>query len=160
MREIVSRPEGREFETLEPMMRITLNVLPRAVFGAQGTAFDELPQLVPPKVPLLEPTATTLPWAIQRLRRHPRLLARLTAEADARGSGLRQATPWEVQRARPVITTPARVARQRIKVGERASRRHSRGVATAPARGGRGVVYRRDAAGRPVTRRDAERFSA
>ena len=36
MREIESWPEGREFETLQPMMRITLNAILRTVFGAQG----------------------------------------------------------------------------------------------------------------------------
>ena len=36
-----------------------------------------------------ETTATTLAWAIERLRRHPRLLSRLTEEVDAGGSELR-----------------------------------------------------------------------
>ena len=168
MREIASWPEGREFETLEPMMRITLNAILRTVFGAQGSAFDELRELFPPMIPLAsrmavmpaafrrdlgswspwgrvqryrrryneiiagliaearndpafeerndvlalmlaaryedgspisddhiadelltllsaghETTATTLAWAVERLRRHPRLLTRLTAEVDA-----------------------------------------------------------------------------
>ena len=52
MREIATWPQGREFETLEPMMRITLNAILRAVFGAQGSAFDELRRLLPPMVPL------------------------------------------------------------------------------------------------------------
>ncbi len=65
-----------------------------------------------------ETTATTLAWAIERLRRHPQLFARLTAEVDAGGSELRQATIWEVQRTRPVIEATARVARQRIRLGE------------------------------------------
>jgi hypothetical protein len=33
---------GREFESLEPMMQITLNAILRAAFGAQETVFDEL----------------------------------------------------------------------------------------------------------------------
>ena len=37
MRETESWPEGQEFETLPPMMRITLNAILRTVFGAQGT---------------------------------------------------------------------------------------------------------------------------
>ena len=49
-----------------------------------------------------ETTAATLAWAVERLRRRPQLLARLTAEVDAGGSQWRQATIWEVQRARPV----------------------------------------------------------
>ena len=52
MRETANWPEGREFETLQPMMRITLNAILRTVFGAQGTSFDELRQLLPPMVPL------------------------------------------------------------------------------------------------------------
>jgi cytochrome P450 len=50
-----------------------------------------------------ETTGTTLAWAVQRLRRHPRLLSRLTEEVDAGGSELRQATIWEVQRTRPTV---------------------------------------------------------
>ena len=203
MRETGTWPEGREFETLQPMMRITLNAILRTVFGAQGSAFDELRQLFPPMVPLAsrmavmpaalrrdlgpwspwgrvqryrrryneiiaelisearadpsfeertdvlalmlqaryedgspisddhiadelltllaaghETTATTLAWAIERLRRHPRLLSRLTEEADAGGSELRQATIWEVQRIRPVVEATARVAHDRIRLGE------------------------------------------
>ena len=50
-----------------------------------------------------ETTATTLAWAVERLRRHPQLLDRLKAEADREGSQLLQATVWEVQRTHPVI---------------------------------------------------------
>jgi cytochrome P450 len=310
LRETATWPEGREFETMPSMMRITLNAILRTVFGAEGAALDELRELLPPMVlnasrlavmpPIVrrdfgswspggkftshreryddvirrlisnirrdpafgerndvlalmlqaryedgspisddhiadelltllaaghETTATTLAWAVERLRRHPRLLARLTAEADAGGSELRQATIWEVQRTRPVINGTARLAKTRIRLGEwviperhailasislahaseqnfpdaaafnpdrfvgnppdnyawipygggvrrcigaafanmemdvtlrtllrgfefgttyaPGERLHSRGVATAPARGGRGVVYRR-----------------
>ena len=65
-----------------------------------------------------ETTATTLAWTIERLRRHPRLLTRLTAEVDAGGSELRQATIWEVQRTRPVVDGTLRMTRQRIRLGE------------------------------------------
>jgi cytochrome P450 len=65
-----------------------------------------------------ETTATTLAWTFERLRRHPRLLARLTAEADAGGSELRQATIWEVQRTRPVIEATLRVTQERIRMGD------------------------------------------
>ncbi len=310
LRETATWPEGQEFETLQPMMRITLNAILRAVFGAEGAELDELRQLLPPMVPLAsrmaplpefmrrdlgrwspwgrllqyrrrydaviaslirqvradpsfeertdvlslllraryengqpisddhvadelltllaaghETTATTLAWAVERLRRHPRLLSRLTAEVDAGGSELRQATIWEVQRTRPVVAGTARLAKTRIRLGEwviperhavvvsiigahssednfpnagafdpdrflgaapdthtwvpfgggvrrcigaafanmemdvtlrtllrefdfgttnaRGERHHSRGVTTAPARGGRAVVYRR-----------------
>jgi cytochrome P450 len=50
-----------------------------------------------------ETTATTLAWAIERLRRHPAVLCELVEEADAGGSALREATILEVQRTRPVI---------------------------------------------------------
>jgi cytochrome P450 len=50
-----------------------------------------------------ETTAIALAWAVERLRRHPRLLSRLAEEVDAGGSELRQATIWEVLRTRPVV---------------------------------------------------------
>ncbi|OBF54774.1 cytochrome P450 [Mycobacterium sp. 852002-50816_SCH5313054-b] len=203
MRETATWPEGTEFETLPSMMRITLNALLRAVFGAEGAALDELRGLLPPWVALgsriavlpsiarrdfgpwspggchrayrkrydaiidslirdaltdsafeqrndvlslmlraryedgspipkqhiadelltllaagYETTATTLAWAVERLRRHPRLLARLAEEVDAGGSELRQATIWEVQRTRSVIDGVFRVTKQRIRLGE------------------------------------------
>lgn len=203
MRETATWPEGEEFATLESMMRITLNAILRAVFGAQGEAFEELRELLPPMVlrasrlavlppaarrdfgrfspwgrverlrtrynaiiagliaearrdpafderndvlalllraryedgssitddhvadellTLLaaghETTATTLAWTVERLRRHPRLLNRLTAEVDAGETELLQATIFEVQRSRPVINATARVTKSRIRLGE------------------------------------------
>ena len=203
MREVATWPEGDEFATLASMMRITLNAILRAVFGADGAAFEELRELLPAMVlkssrlavmppavrrdfgpwspsgrvaklrrrydaiiagliadarrdpgfgersdvlalllraryddgspisdehvadellTLLaaghETTATTLAWAIERLRRHPRLLSRLTEEVDAGGSELLQATIFEVQRTRPVINATARLTKTRIKLGE------------------------------------------
>ena len=202
-REIATWPEGEEFATMPSMMRITLNAILRAVFGADGAALEELRELLPPMVlkasrlavmppaarrdygPLSpwgrveelrrrynaviarliadarsdpafedrndvlalmlqaryddgspisddhvadelltllaaghETTATTLAWAVERLRRHPRLLARLRDEVDAGGSELLQATIFEVQRTRPVINGTARMTRQRIRLGE------------------------------------------
>ena len=202
-REIATWPEGEDFATMPSMMRITLNAILRAVFGADGAALEELRELLPPMVlkasrlavmppaarrdygPLSpwgrverlrrrydaviarliadarrdpgfedrndvlalmlqaryddgspisddhvadelltllaaghETTATTLAWAVERLRRHPRLLARLRDEVDAGGSELLQATIFEVQRTRPVINGTARMTRQRIKLGE------------------------------------------
>jgi cytochrome P450 len=202
-REIASWPHGTEFATLRPMMRITLNAILRAVFGAEGAAFEELRELLPPWItmgawlvtapelarrdlgPLSpggrylryrrrydaiidrliadaladpdlaergdvlslmlqaryddgtgiahrhiadelltllvaghETTATSLAWAVERLRRHPRLLARLVAETDAGQDELLQATIWEVQRTRSVIDGTLRVTRQRMRLGE------------------------------------------
>jgi cytochrome P450 len=65
-----------------------------------------------------ETTSTTLAWVVERLRRHPRLLSRLTEEVDAGGSELRQATIWEVQRTRPVLTGALRRTKARIRLGE------------------------------------------
>jgi cytochrome P450 len=65
-----------------------------------------------------ETTATQLCWAVERLRRQPRLLARLTDEVDAGGSELRQATIWEVQRTRPVLTGALRQTKTRIQLGD------------------------------------------
>ncbi|MGV0626414.1 cytochrome P450 [Mycolicibacter minnesotensis] len=202
LRETASWSLGREFATQPSMMRITLNVVLRAVFGAQGAELEELRRLLPAMVAsgsrlavlppwacrdlgrlspagrygayrrrydaliaqliaaarsapdsaertdvlsmllaaryddgepisdahiadelltLLaaghETTATTLAWAVERIRRHPNLLSRLAAEADGGGSELAQAVVWEVQRTRPVVEGSCRVTRQRIKLG-------------------------------------------
>lgn len=50
--EIASWPEGRPFETLEPMMRITLNIILRAIFGADGAQLETLRRIIPPWVTL------------------------------------------------------------------------------------------------------------
>ncbi|HEV3381102.1 MAG TPA: cytochrome P450 [Trebonia sp.] len=184
VRELASWPEGRPFATMPSMMRITVNVILRAVFGAEGEDLDRLREHLPravklgsflaavpvPKVswgpwgrlrrmrrdydetigrliaaaerdPRLderddvlallvqsryddgsrmsgaaigdqlltvlsaghETTATTLAWAVERLRRHPDVLRDLAAEADGDGNSLREAVITEVQRTRPVI---------------------------------------------------------
>lgn len=187
LREAASWPEGREFESLEPMMRITLNAILRAVFGADGEQLDELRRIIPPWVTLgsklavvpnpsrtygrftpwgrlagyrreydaviarlidtvkadpnfenrddvltlllrstyedgsamsrqdigdelltllaagHETTAATLAWALERVSRHPEVLAQLVEEAATDGNEYRQATILEVQRARTVI---------------------------------------------------------
>ena len=54
-----------------------------------------------------ETTATTLAWTVERIRRHPALLARLAAGDDE----LREATLIEVQRTRPVIEMTSRQVR-------------------------------------------------
>lgn len=73
MREMASWPEGTEFATLEPMMRITLNVILRAVFGAEGAELQQLRELLPKWVTLgsrlsvlptpKHPRARWSPWA-------------------------------------------------------------------------------------------------
>ena len=55
LRESTNWPENKEFRILEPMNRITLNVILRTIFGADGTEGDELAQLseiVPPYMKL------------------------------------------------------------------------------------------------------------
>ncbi len=58
LREAASWPVGQEFPTLEPMMRITLNAILRAVFGADGAHLDELRRIIPPWVTLGSRLAT------------------------------------------------------------------------------------------------------
>jgi hypothetical protein len=96
MREIASWPEGREFETLPSMMRISLNVILRAVFGAEGPALKELRNLLPPAVALgsrvafLPPIARRdlgrwSPWGrlLQYMRRFDAVVDSLIADARA-----------------------------------------------------------------------------
>lgn len=52
LREIAGWQQGESFPTLPPMMRITLNAILRAVFGADGAELDELRRLIPPWVTL------------------------------------------------------------------------------------------------------------
>ncbi|MEN3319573.1 MAG: hypothetical protein V7643_2974, partial [Mycobacterium sp.] len=52
MREIATWPEGREFKTLPSMMRLTLNAILRAVFGAQGSVLEELRAALPAAIAL------------------------------------------------------------------------------------------------------------
>ncbi|MBJ7290417.1 cytochrome P450 [Williamsia sp.] len=191
-REFASWPQGREMSVLDSMMSITLNIILRAVFGAQGSEFERLRVVIPPMVELgsklivvpvptwdlgrfspwgrlnryrreydaivdgliatavadpgladrgdvlammvqsryddgsamtnaeisdqlltlltagHETTATTLAWAIERLRRHPAILDRLVAEVDAGVDDLLTAVILEVQRTRPVIDSTFR----------------------------------------------------
>lgn len=65
-----------------------------------------------------ETTATSLAWAIERLRRHPPILERLAEEADGQGNELRMASIFEVQRTRPVIIGTRRHVLQDFPLGE------------------------------------------
>ena len=192
LKEIATWPQGQEFSVMPSTMRITLNAILRAVFGAEGGELDALRELMPTLVnlgsrlallPFLhhdlgpwspwgrfrrlrrefdaivasliekveadpnleqrqdvlslmlqarydngapmtrgeiadelatllaaghETTATSLAWAIERLRRHPQLLSRLVDDVIAGEGDLLQATIYEVQRTRPVIDGTAR----------------------------------------------------
>lgn len=48
LRESANWPEDKEFRILEPMNRITLNVILRILFGADGVELEELREIVPP----------------------------------------------------------------------------------------------------------------
>jgi cytochrome P450 family 138 len=58
LRESANWPEGKEFPTLEPMNRITLNVILRTVFGADGAELDYLREIIPPWAKLASRMAT------------------------------------------------------------------------------------------------------
>jgi cytochrome P450 len=58
LREIADWPEGTAFATLPSTMRITLNAILRAVFGAEGAELDEFRQILPPWVTLGSRLAT------------------------------------------------------------------------------------------------------
>jgi cytochrome P450 len=68
LRESAKWPEGSEFRTLEPMNRITLNVILRTVFGADGAELDYLRQIIPPFAKVGSRMAT-LPEPPARFRR-------------------------------------------------------------------------------------------
>jgi cytochrome P450 len=52
LRECANWPENEEFRILEPMNRITLNVMSRTIFGADGLELEELREIVPPWITL------------------------------------------------------------------------------------------------------------
>jgi cytochrome P450 len=93
-REIATWPEGEEFETLPSMMRITLNAILRAVFGADGAALEQLRELLPgmvlkaSRLAVMPPVARRdlgpwSPWGrVQELRRrYDAIVAGLIADA-------------------------------------------------------------------------------
>ena len=67
-----------------------------------------------------ETTATSVAWAIERLIRHPRALARLQAEIDAGDSQrYQEAVVAETLRVRPVVPIVVRLLQQELRVGGR-----------------------------------------
>lgn len=54
LRESLNWPEDEEFRILEPMNRITLNVILRTIFGAEGAEVEELRAIVPPFMKLAQ----------------------------------------------------------------------------------------------------------
>lgn len=86
--------------------------------GAPVTDAELKDQLLSILVAGHETTAAQLSWTIERLRRHPAILTRLKAEAEAGGSALREATIRESQRVRPVITGTLRWVHRPFKLGD------------------------------------------
>jgi cytochrome P450 family 138 len=236
-RELATWPAGRPVPMLPSALRITLNVILRAVFGAQDAELDRLRAVMPRAVELgsriaflprpardlgrfdpwarlaalrrefdgiverlvavaladpaladradvlallaqtrhedgsrmsaaeisdhlltlltagHETTATTLAWAVERLARHPDVLARLVAEADAGGEELLAATVLETQRTRPVIDWTARTVRtDTLALGPYVLRRGQRVVVSIK------LVHDDDAVFPDAARFDPDRF--
>lgn len=57
VREMAGWPADKPFTTIDPMRRITLNVILRAVFGAEGADFDELRRVIQRWIALGAPLA-------------------------------------------------------------------------------------------------------
>jgi cytochrome P450 family 138 len=201
-RELARWPEDTDFATLPSFNRITLRIILRAVFGAEGTQLTDLEELLPRATalgqrlvtaPFLrrdlgplspggrlarmraegdavvfaliderwrdprlderadilslmlrslrdegteldrqavadelmgllvaghETTASSLAWAIERLRRHPDVVRRLEEEAATDGSALRTSTILELQRHRTIIAMNGRFAMQPFRLAE------------------------------------------
>jgi cytochrome P450 len=201
LREMAAWPEGTEFASIDSFQTITLRIILRAVFGAEGRELAELERLLPTmttlgqrlvtapflrrdwgrrspgarwrrmharyrrlsdtlvdqhladpdlegRIDILalmlraqlaegdavdksdladelltllvaghETTASALAWSVERLRRHPEVLARLEAEARGDGNELRVATAEEVLRVRPVINVTARLVMKPFELG-------------------------------------------
>jgi cytochrome P450 family 138 len=95
LRESANWPVGEEFRTLEPMNRITLNVILRTVFGADGGELDYLREIIPPWVELGSrmaglpkppfPTGRRSPWGrLDEFRRNfDRVVFTLIDKAEA-----------------------------------------------------------------------------
>jgi cytochrome P450 len=103
--------------------------------------------------PEIADTATTLAWAVERLRRHPAVLRRLADEVDAGpdtyqwipfGGGARRClgAAFAHREMNVVLRTLLRDFTLEPTT-ERGECWHSRGIAFCPARGGRAVVCRR-----------------
>jgi cytochrome P450 len=77
-------------------------------------------------------TATALSWALERLTRHPEVLARAVAAADAGDDDYLEALARETLRVRPVVFDVGRVLKQPVEV---AGYRLPAGVTVIPAIG-------------------------
>ncbi|MBU3749976.1 MAG: cytochrome P450 [Mycobacterium sp.] len=94
-------------------------------------------------------TATALSWALERLTRHPDVLARAVAAADAGDDEYLDAVARETLRIRPVVFDVGRVLKQPVEI---AGYRLPAGVTVIPAIGlvhASAAVYRNPEAFRP-----------
>ncbi|BBY58614.1 cytochrome P450 [Mycolicibacterium sarraceniae] len=93
LREVESWPQGTEFATLEPMMHVTLNIILRAIFGADGFELERLRDLIPRWVTLgsrlavLPSPSRELPWTpweklAQYRREYENLVDTLVSRAE------------------------------------------------------------------------------
>lgn len=95
LRECANWPEGKYFRILEPMNRITLNVILRSIFGADGPELDRLRAIVPPFMKLGQLVAFVPAQPFRTVRHSPwrklddfrrefdRIVFRLIARAEA-----------------------------------------------------------------------------
>lgn len=86
--------------------------------GTQMSRRDILDELMTMLAAGHETTASSLAWMIERLQRHPDLLARLVEEAEGEESKLRMATILELQRVRPIIPAFFRRVMKPFELGE------------------------------------------
>ena len=107
----------RDPDLAERLDVLAMMVLARREDGSALSNAEIRDQLVTMLAAGHETTAHTLSWAVERLRRHPDVLARLVDEVDAGGKELREATIREVQRMRPVISFSGRFTMRPFEVG-------------------------------------------
>ena len=97
---------------------LSLLMLARDEDGSEMTDQELRDELVTLLLAGHETTATASAWAIERLVRHPRILARLVAEIDGGASDeYMQAVINETLRVRPVVPMVVRVLEEPLRVG-------------------------------------------
>ncbi|HLH14680.1 MAG TPA: cytochrome P450 [Solirubrobacteraceae bacterium] len=95
---------------------LSLLLLARDADGAAMTDRELRDELVTLLLAGHETTATSVAWALERLVRHPRKLARLTAELDAGEDEYLTAVVHETLRVRPVVPVVARMLTRELEL--------------------------------------------
>jgi cytochrome P450 len=108
---------GRDPQLEERADVLALMVQARHEDGSPMSGAEIRDELVTMLVAGHETTSHSLSWAVERLRRHPEVLQRLTDEVDEGGKALREATIREVLRSRPVVSFAGRYARKPFELG-------------------------------------------